>query len=124
MTATAMTEMTALQAELDEARWLLPVYPHTPVEPVRGDDRCTDRARQRSPRVRRADPEVEGIQARVAAVEPEHLARDAELEHGEPLDERDRDTVDHGIHHTVRIFANTVWMPPRGRICASVALRT
>jgi acetylornithine/N-succinyldiaminopimelate aminotransferase len=24
-------------AELDEARWLLPVYPHTPVEPVRGE---------------------------------------------------------------------------------------
>lgn len=28
---------TALQAELDEARWLLPVYAHTPVEPVRGE---------------------------------------------------------------------------------------
>jgi acetylornithine/succinyldiaminopimelate/putrescine aminotransferase len=28
---------TTLQAELDEARWLLPVYPHTPVEPVRGE---------------------------------------------------------------------------------------
>ena len=28
---------TILQAELDEARWLLPVYAHTPVEPVRGD---------------------------------------------------------------------------------------
>lgn len=26
-----------LQAELDEARWLLPVYAHTPVEPVRGE---------------------------------------------------------------------------------------
>jgi acetylornithine/N-succinyldiaminopimelate aminotransferase len=26
-----------LQAELDESRWLLPVYAHTPVEPVRGD---------------------------------------------------------------------------------------
>src|SRR5215213_5515073 len=25
------------QAALDEARWLLPVYAHTPVEPVRGD---------------------------------------------------------------------------------------
>lgn len=25
------------QAELDEARWLLPVYAHTPVEPVRGE---------------------------------------------------------------------------------------
>jgi acetylornithine/N-succinyldiaminopimelate aminotransferase len=31
-----MTE-TVLQAELDEARWLLPVYAHTPVEPVRGE---------------------------------------------------------------------------------------
>jgi acetylornithine/succinyldiaminopimelate/putrescine aminotransferase len=28
---------TALQAELDEARWLLPVYAHTPVEPVWGE---------------------------------------------------------------------------------------
>ena len=28
---------TVLQAELDEARWLLPVYAHTPVEPVRGE---------------------------------------------------------------------------------------
>jgi len=27
----------ALQAELDEARWLLPVYAHTPVEPVWGE---------------------------------------------------------------------------------------
>jgi acetylornithine/N-succinyldiaminopimelate aminotransferase len=26
-----------LQAELDESRWLLPVYAHTPIEPVRGD---------------------------------------------------------------------------------------
>jgi acetylornithine/succinyldiaminopimelate/putrescine aminotransferase len=26
-----------LQAELDESRWLLPVYAHTPVEPVRGE---------------------------------------------------------------------------------------
>jgi len=26
-----------LQAELDESRWLLPVYAHTPVEPMRGD---------------------------------------------------------------------------------------
>ena len=25
---------TLLQAELDESRWLLPVYAHTPVEPV------------------------------------------------------------------------------------------
>jgi acetylornithine/N-succinyldiaminopimelate aminotransferase len=28
---------TALQAELEEARWLLPVYAHTPVEPVWGE---------------------------------------------------------------------------------------
>jgi acetylornithine/N-succinyldiaminopimelate aminotransferase len=35
MTETAME--TVLQAELDEARWLLPVYSHTPVEPVRGE---------------------------------------------------------------------------------------
>lgn len=28
---------TALQAELDESRWLLPVYAHTPVEPVWGE---------------------------------------------------------------------------------------
>ncbi len=28
---------TVLQAELDESRWLLPVYAHTPIEPVRGD---------------------------------------------------------------------------------------
>jgi acetylornithine/succinyldiaminopimelate/putrescine aminotransferase len=35
MTATAVE--TILQAELDEARWLLPVYAHTPVEPVRGE---------------------------------------------------------------------------------------
>jgi acetylornithine/N-succinyldiaminopimelate aminotransferase len=28
---------TILQAELDEERWLLPVYAHTPVEPVRGE---------------------------------------------------------------------------------------
>jgi acetylornithine/N-succinyldiaminopimelate aminotransferase len=34
---TATTATTALQAELDEARWLLPVYAHTPVEPVRGE---------------------------------------------------------------------------------------
>src|SRR6185295_10399812 len=35
-----MTETAAepiLQAELDESRWLLPVYAHTPVEPVRGE---------------------------------------------------------------------------------------
>lgn len=36
-----MTDTTAVatvpQAELDEARWLLPVYAHTPVEPVRGE---------------------------------------------------------------------------------------
>src|SRR4051794_41857609 len=36
MTETAVE--TALQAELEESRWLLPVYsPHTPVEPVRGE---------------------------------------------------------------------------------------
>ncbi|HEV8581061.1 MAG TPA: aminotransferase class III-fold pyridoxal phosphate-dependent enzyme [Thermoanaerobaculia bacterium] len=35
MTETAAE--TVLQAELDEARWLLPVYAHTPVEPVRGE---------------------------------------------------------------------------------------
>src|SRR5262245_2707525 len=35
MTETAAE--TILQAELDESRWLLPVYAHTPVEPVRGD---------------------------------------------------------------------------------------
>lgn len=35
-----MTEtvtLPALQAEIDEARWLLPVYAHTPVEPVWGE---------------------------------------------------------------------------------------
>jgi acetylornithine/succinyldiaminopimelate/putrescine aminotransferase len=35
-----MTQTTidnVLQAELDEERWLLPVYAHTPVEPVRGE---------------------------------------------------------------------------------------
>ncbi|HSS49031.1 MAG TPA: aminotransferase class III-fold pyridoxal phosphate-dependent enzyme [Thermoanaerobaculia bacterium] len=35
-----MTDTTvapALQAEIDEARWLLPVYAHTPVEPVWGE---------------------------------------------------------------------------------------
>jgi acetylornithine/succinyldiaminopimelate/putrescine aminotransferase len=35
MTETAVG--TPLQAELEEARWLLPVYSHTPVEPVRGE---------------------------------------------------------------------------------------
>ena len=36
MTETAVA--TALQAEQEESRWLLPVYsPHTPVEPVRGE---------------------------------------------------------------------------------------
>ncbi|HEX4496587.1 MAG TPA: aminotransferase class III-fold pyridoxal phosphate-dependent enzyme [Thermoanaerobaculia bacterium] len=35
MTETAIE--TILQAELDESRWLLPVYAHTPVEPVRGE---------------------------------------------------------------------------------------
>ncbi|HEX9944773.1 MAG TPA: aminotransferase class III-fold pyridoxal phosphate-dependent enzyme [Thermoanaerobaculia bacterium] len=35
MTTTAID--TLLQAELDESRWLLPVYAHTPVEPVRGE---------------------------------------------------------------------------------------
>src|SRR3954462_14880053 len=36
MTETAVE--TLLQAELEESRWLLPVYsPHTPVEPVRGE---------------------------------------------------------------------------------------
>lgn len=35
MTETAVEK--PLQAELDEARWLLPVYAHTPVEPVRGE---------------------------------------------------------------------------------------
>src|SRR3954453_22190514 len=36
MTETAVE--TALQAELEESRWLLPVSPpHTPVEPVRGE---------------------------------------------------------------------------------------
>ena len=35
MTETAVE--TVLQAELDEARWLLPVYAHTPIEPVRGE---------------------------------------------------------------------------------------
>jgi acetylornithine/succinyldiaminopimelate/putrescine aminotransferase len=34
---TETTVETVLQAELDEARWLLPVYAHTPVEPVRGE---------------------------------------------------------------------------------------
>jgi acetylornithine/N-succinyldiaminopimelate aminotransferase len=34
---TETTIDTILQAELDEARWLLPVYAHTPVEPVRGE---------------------------------------------------------------------------------------
>jgi acetylornithine/succinyldiaminopimelate/putrescine aminotransferase len=37
MTMTETAVETALQAELDEARWLLPVYAHTPVEPVRGE---------------------------------------------------------------------------------------
>jgi acetylornithine/N-succinyldiaminopimelate aminotransferase len=36
MMTTTLVE-TLLQAELDEARWLLPVYAHTPVEPVRGE---------------------------------------------------------------------------------------
>ena len=35
MTETMINQV--LQAELDESRWLLPVYAHTPVEPVRGD---------------------------------------------------------------------------------------
>jgi acetylornithine/succinyldiaminopimelate/putrescine aminotransferase len=35
MTETAIE--TIPQAELDESRWLLPVYAHTPVEPVRGE---------------------------------------------------------------------------------------
>jgi acetylornithine/succinyldiaminopimelate/putrescine aminotransferase len=34
---TDTTVAPALQAELDEARWLLPVYAHTPVEPVWGE---------------------------------------------------------------------------------------
>jgi acetylornithine/succinyldiaminopimelate/putrescine aminotransferase len=34
---TATIADTILQAELDESRWLLPVYAHTPVEPVRGE---------------------------------------------------------------------------------------
>src|ERR1044072_3008679 len=33
----AATPATAAQATADENRWLLPVYAHTPVEPVRGD---------------------------------------------------------------------------------------
>jgi acetylornithine/N-succinyldiaminopimelate aminotransferase len=37
MTMTETAVETVLQAELDEARWLLPVYAHTPVEPVRGE---------------------------------------------------------------------------------------
>jgi acetylornithine/N-succinyldiaminopimelate aminotransferase len=37
MTMTANIAETILQAELDESRWLLPVYAHTPVEPVRGE---------------------------------------------------------------------------------------
>lgn len=36
MTETA-TATAPLQAEQEEARWLLPVYSHTPVEPVRGE---------------------------------------------------------------------------------------
>jgi acetylornithine/N-succinyldiaminopimelate aminotransferase len=34
---TAIAESTTPTASLDEARWLLPVYAHTPVEPVRGE---------------------------------------------------------------------------------------
>jgi len=34
---THMVLQETFPAELDEARWLLPVYAHTPVEPVRGD---------------------------------------------------------------------------------------
>ncbi len=34
---TLTTADNVLQAELDEERWLLPVYAHTPVEPVRGE---------------------------------------------------------------------------------------
>jgi acetylornithine/N-succinyldiaminopimelate aminotransferase len=34
---TTIAEPTIPQAALDEARWLLPVYAHTPIEPVRGD---------------------------------------------------------------------------------------
>ena len=37
MTETATATPVIPQAELDEARWLLPVYAHTPVEPVRGE---------------------------------------------------------------------------------------
>lgn len=34
---TTIAETTTPAASLDEARWLLPVYAHTPVEPVRGE---------------------------------------------------------------------------------------
>ncbi|MFL6193227.1 MAG: aspartate aminotransferase family protein [Thermoanaerobaculia bacterium] len=37
MTETATATAAPLQAEQEEARWLLPVYSHTPVEPVRGE---------------------------------------------------------------------------------------
>src|SRR3954467_14815394 len=37
MTVTNTTVAPVPQAELDEARWLPPVYAHTPVEPVWGD---------------------------------------------------------------------------------------
>jgi acetylornithine/succinyldiaminopimelate/putrescine aminotransferase len=37
MTVTDTAVATLPQAELDEARWLLPVYAHTPVEPVSGE---------------------------------------------------------------------------------------
>ncbi len=37
MNETATMTPTILQAELDEERWLLPVYAHTPIEPVRGE---------------------------------------------------------------------------------------
>src|SRR5436305_5301887 len=37
MTDTETAVATVPQAEIDEARWLLPVYAHTPVEPVWGE---------------------------------------------------------------------------------------
>jgi acetylornithine/N-succinyldiaminopimelate aminotransferase len=37
MTTTGITDITEQPTTLEERRWLLPVYPHYPVEPVRGE---------------------------------------------------------------------------------------
>ncbi|GEL95470.1 hypothetical protein CCO02nite_21280 [Cellulomonas composti] len=59
------------------------------------DEQAEARLRRDDPRLLRADRELERRTARVGPVDPEHLARDAELEGGGIRQQDGRDATQH-----------------------------